>query len=125
MNSDSICVMVVDDSHTIRKTAEKLLEKEGFKVGSAALYFPATDNNPLIQEIDLSYENKEKALNKILTADKIYNQCIENNYYFPFEKSKYPKWQKYLTGKGYYNWGPPKINEEKFRKIADVNEVLI
>ena len=32
MNSDSICVMVVDDSHTIRKTAEKLLEKEGFKV---------------------------------------------------------------------------------------------
>lgn len=32
MNSDSICVMVVDDSHTIRKTAEKLLEKEGYKV---------------------------------------------------------------------------------------------
>lgn len=50
MNTKPTCIMVVDDSHTIRKTAEIILEKEGFKIICAEDGFDAlakvTEVNP-------------------------------------------------------------------------------
>ncbi|MCR4300202.1 MAG: response regulator [Sulfuricaulis sp.] len=53
----SIKVMIIDDSNTIRRTAEALLRKAGFEVFTAADGFEAmsmiTDNHPDIIFVDI------------------------------------------------------------------------
>jgi twitching motility two-component system response regulator PilG len=53
----SIKVMIIDDSNTIRRTAEALLKKAGYEVYTAADGFEAmsmiTDNNPDIIFVDI------------------------------------------------------------------------
>ena len=70
-------VMLVDDSSTIRKTAEAILEKEGYEVFTAADGFEAmsviTDNRPDIIFIDIMMPRLDG-----------YQTCtlIKNNSYF-------------------------------------------
>lgn len=57
MNSNIIKVMIIDDSNTIRRTAEALLKKAGYHVLTAADGFEAmsmiTDNHPDIIFVDI------------------------------------------------------------------------
>lgn len=96
-----------------------LLEKEGFKVGSAALFFPVSE---VVEEIDIHNKDvRDRVMNEVKKADKTFTKCKEENFY-PFKKHKWNSWQSFLTGVGTAK--KPDINEEQFYFYADLSELM-
>lgn len=96
-----------------------LLEKEGFKVGSAALVFPVSN---VIEEINVHDPDvRDRVMNEVRMADKTLSKCKKENFY-PFKKHKWNSWQSFLTGVGTAR--KPDINEELFYHYADLSELI-
>ena len=89
-NFDGLKVMVIDDSKTIRRTAETLLQKAGCTVLTATDGFDAlakiADSNPDIIFVDIMMPR----LDGYQTCALIKNNCTSRSYPWMTLVSQYP-----------------------------------
>lgn len=100
-----------------------LLEQYGAKVEQASLLFPCAT---IPQEVIVDHSNeqvRQQVIKDVEEVSQSLDECIQNNYFFPFKLGKYNKWSSWLGKKG--KAGKPNIYEDKFFMLADVSELTL
>lgn len=95
-----------------------LLEQLGMKVESACLVFPCSEP-PQIVNVDCHREDvRNRVVSDFEKADSILEECIMNDYTFPFKAGKYNSWATYLCGLG--RAYPPKIITDRLNQYVEM-----
>lgn len=100
-----------------------LLEQYGAKVEKASLLFPCAE---IPQEVVIDHQSekvRQQVIDDVEEVSRTFDECIQNNYFFPFKAGKYNKWSSWLAKKG--KAVKPNIYEDKFFMIADVSELTL
>jgi len=102
-----------EDYHFQQALYSLILENEGVKVNKASLAYVKAG---IIEDVDIN--NKEYVINKINTANKLFDEYKNNDYTFPFKEYEYDGWRKLLFDIGQ---GPkPDIYKRELYKYAKV-----
>ena len=97
-----------------------LLEQAGMKVDSACLIFPCAEV-PQIVNVDCHNPKvREQVIADCEKADSILEECIANDYTFPFKPGKYNSWATYLCGLG--RAYPPKIITDRLNDYVEYGD---
>lgn len=97
-----------------------LLEQSGMRVESACLIFPCA-NPPQIVDVDCHNNSvRQRVVADCEQADSILEECIKNDYTFPFKAGKYNSWATYLCGLG--RAYPPKIITDKLNDLIEYGD---
>lgn len=95
-----------------------LLEQKGMVIESAELWFPEPET-PTIITVDCNNNKiRDMVIEHFENAEKELNNCINNDFTFPFHKGKYNGWATLLCGMG--NEYKPNIYQEKLEEILEM-----